>query len=231
MATSIQLKLLAPLIALLVTTGCNEGGFSGSSGTGSKRLTGDAKGSPNGATDDDGNGDDDGSGMKDLDGDGVPDRDDNNNGIPDEDEGVTNAPEDSLEDGDGTLSSKLYHALELQQRQEDEKHQIQIDTVVDGKVIKTTTLSAPGKGKSLTFPDACRNQGKTCLRISLIGKVTETPGKTQCAKATVSSDKKSATVIADVDGATLFGSCLGGGTDEEHLITCPNSTELQVTGC
>ena len=70
MATTMQLKLLAPMLALLVTTGCNEGGFSGSSDTGSKRLTGDAKGSPNGGED---NTDDDDSGMKDLDGDGVPD--------------------------------------------------------------------------------------------------------------------------------------------------------------
>ena len=230
MTTSLKLKLIAPVLALLVSAGCNEGEFAGSSGSGSKRLTGDAKGAPNGGEDGD-SGDGTDSGMKDLNGDGIPDRDDNNNGIADEDEAITNKPDDSLDDGDGTLSGKLYHNLELTQRHEDERHQIKIETVFDGKVVKETTLSAPGRGKSLTFPDACRTQGKTCLRISLIGKVTEIPGKTSCAKATISGDKKSATVIADVDGATLFGSCLGGGTDEEHLITCPNSTELQVTGC
>jgi len=228
-----SIKLFSSLIGLALVTvlpACNDGEFAGGSGA-AKRLTGGENANGKGIKDGKDPNDLDGDGIaeRDLDGDGIPDIDRNNNGIPDSKEGTTNDP-DSLEDGDGSTSSSLYHDLELMQNEEDEKHSIKIETIVDGKTIRTTEHKAPGKGKSIKFEKACRNQGKTCLKVTMIGKVTETVGQTKCAKMK-SSSGKSAVVIADVDGVTLIGSCLGGGSDEEHTLTCPNSESLAVTGC
>lgn len=108
-----------------------------------------------------------------------------------------------------------------------------VSSMVTGKTVATKEYSlAKSDSKSLSVPGLCVTGAKTCLVVTLSGGMTQTAGKSACAKAVVKGPTK-VFINADVDGAGALGSCFDDPTDIEDAFTisCPNSTEMVMGTC
>jgi hypothetical protein len=189
----------------------NDGGSEGKGGKDGK--DGDSDGS-------------DGMGGKDgLDGSDSGDSD----GLEGSDSGDTDNGDSDVGDDGGTVTKKTRSDLKIRQTREDDKHRIKVELLIKGKVSKTEEVASPGKGKEIVMTDMCRKNLDTCLKVTFIGKLTQTAGGAQCV-FTSPQGATSVKIDVDTNGAGFLGSCKP-DEDETLFFECPDSKSLKVQGC
>jgi hypothetical protein len=124
-------------------------------------------------------------------------------------------------DGEITFQSRL------------QPFKLTVSSMVKGKTVASKEFTFVKKENAkLVVPGLCVTGGKTCLLVTLNGGVTQTAGKSACAKAEVKGPT-SVFINSDVDGPGIFGSCFDDPTDLEDAftITCPQSSEMVMGTC
>lgn len=243
------LVALAALSIILSSSACSESNFAGGGPKRSLNLNdgkadandgGDSEGrdsDSDGDSDNDGgsegkdgkDGDSDGSDGKDgkdgLDGSDSGDSD----GLEGSDSGDTDNGDSDVGDDGGTVTKKTRSDLKIRQTREDDKHRVKVELLIKGKVAKTEEVASPGKGKEIVMTDMCRKELDTCLKVTFIGKLTQTAGGAQCV---FTSPQGATSVKLDVDtnGAGFLGTCKP-DEDETYFFECPDAKSLKVQGC
>lgn len=108
-----------------------------------------------------------------------------------------------------------------------------VASFVGGKTVKSQEFKLEKRDKAaLSIDGLCVTEGKTCLIVTVSGGVTQTAGKTGCAKAMVKSPTE-VLINSDVDGRGIFGTCLEDANDLEDAFTisCPQSQAVVLNEC
>jgi hypothetical protein len=184
-----------------------------------------------------------GTGGPDSDGDGVPDAlepgDSNADGIPDAQQPLVNGSGDAngdgipdvpgLEEGDGTQTNDLFEDGTITYTDHDDDHTLTITRLKAAMPDGSPFINKVDDDvNAITLTKACRTNKPTCFQIKVNGKVEQVLGRDSCIMVE-SQDMNSITINVDADGAALIGSCVGPGSDERFVITCPHGIEPQ--GC
>jgi hypothetical protein len=108
-----------------------------------------------------------------------------------------------------------------------------VTSLVGGKTVKAQEFKLGERDKApLKIDSLCVTEGKTCLIVTVSGGVTQTAGKSGCAKAMIKSPTE-VFINTDPDGRGIFGTCFDEPDDIEDAftITCPQSQEVVLNDC